>query len=82
MITNLPAHTRERIDELRTFHVAAPRSWWSRLAGQPIRCVMCGIAIGRCQQRKWAEAVAAGRTPPAGFAVPQQRTRAAAWWEV
>ncbi len=77
MITNLPAHTRERIDEIRTLHVPAVRTRWQRLWRRPPLCTMCGVPIGRCLQRKWADEVAAGRRPPAG--IPQQR--AATWWE-
>lgn len=85
MVTNLPAQTRERIDEIRTFHVPAKRSWWRLL--RPVECVMCGVPIGRCQQLKWAEQVASGERPPAGW-IPQQRkstgklpVRDATWWE-
>lgn len=78
-ITDLPAHTRQRIDEIRTYHVPAVRTWWQRLLRKPPLCTMCAVPIGRCQQRKWADDVSAGRRPPAG--IPQPRRRAA-WWEV
>jgi hypothetical protein len=68
VVTDLPAHTRERIDDIRAFHVATRRTWWHRLARKPVQCVMCGVPIGRCEQLKWAAAVAAGRRPAAGWA--------------
>lgn len=77
MITNLPAHTRERIDEIRKLHVPAVRSRWQRLLRKVPVCTMCGVPIGRCQQRKWADEVSAGARPPAG--IPRQRS--ATWWE-
>lgn len=77
MITNLPAHTRERIDEIRTYHVPNRRGLLDRLLRRPPQCTMCAVPIGRCLQRKWADEVSVGRRAPAG--IPQQR--AATWWE-
>lgn len=67
-ITDLPAHTRERIDDIRAFHVPTRRTWWHHLTRKPAHCVMCGVPIGRCEQLKWASAVAAGDRPAAGWA--------------
>jgi hypothetical protein len=67
VISELPAHTRERIDDIRAFHVPARRSWWQRLARRSATCVMCGVPIGRCLQLRWVERVVAGEQPPAGW---------------
>jgi hypothetical protein len=67
VVTNLPAHTRERIDELRTFHRPGTQRWWEKLLARPVRCVMCGQRW-MCRDRRWAEDVADGRRPAAGWA--------------
>lgn len=77
MITDLPAHTRQRIDEIRTFHVPAVRTRWQRILRKPPLCTMCAVPIGRCLQRKWADQVSSGACQPAGI----PRPRPATWWE-
>jgi hypothetical protein len=61
VITHLPAQTREQIDQIRTFHVPTTRSWSDRVFHRPPLCTMCGVPIGRCQLRRWADDVTAGR---------------------
>jgi len=61
VITHLPAQTREQIDQIRTFHVPARRSRWQRVLRKAPLCTMCGVPIGRCQLRRWADDVTAGR---------------------
>lgn len=60
MITDLPVLIRERVDYLRQHHRPAARNWWERLTRQREWCVMCG-QWWICQDRRWAEDVAAGR---------------------
>lgn len=66
MVTDLPAHTRERIDEIRKLHVPTVRTRWQRLRRRPALCTMCGVPIGRCLQRRWADEVSSGARVPAG----------------
>jgi hypothetical protein len=68
VVTDLPAHTRERIDEIRKLHVPTVRTRWQRIRRKPSLCTMCGVPIGRCEQLRWAAAVAAGERPAAGWA--------------
>lgn len=71
----LPAITRERIAEIRTFHKPAGIkltrsgrfSWWRNLF--PDRhCKMCGQPM-KCTQLRWCDDVEAGRVAPAGFRI-------------
>lgn len=87
----LPAHTRERIDEIVATHVPARRSPWEWLTRAPARCVLCAVPMDQCLQWRWMVRVLSGQIAPAGWGVPpvipQQRpaprpVRAAAWWEV
>lgn len=71
-VTQLPAHTRERIDEIRAFHRPQPRRygihWWQRLRRRPV-CLVCWEP-GECRQTRWAADVEAGRVAPVGWGMP------------
>lgn len=66
MVPELPAHTRERIAEIRALHtIERKRSrvglGWRWLAW----CRLC-CEVG-CRQLQWADDVEAGRRAPAGW---------------
>lgn len=73
---DLPAHTRERIAELRSLHGPAGIkltrrgrfAWWRNLRPDR-RCRMCGQRL-RCSQLRWCDDVEAGRVAPAGWRIP------------
>lgn len=69
---NLPAHTRERIAEIRSLHIPIPvwvptsilgwLPWMRRIEA----CVLCRMTYP-CGQINWADDVEAGRVSPAGW---------------
>lgn len=73
---DLPAHTRERIAELRALHqppgIKLTRTgrfrWWANLFPDH-RCVLC-LQQMPCSQIRWCDEVEAGRRPPAGRIQP------------
>lgn len=69
---DLPAHTRERIAEIRDLHKPVrvwirTKAWgfipWSRAADA---CIICRQPY-ECRQIRWADDVEAGRVSPAGW---------------
>jgi hypothetical protein len=70
---DLPAHTRERIAELRALHkppgiklTRRGRFAWIRNLRVDRHCKMCGQRWP-CRQLRWAADVEAGRVAPAGW---------------
>jgi hypothetical protein len=62
----LPAHTRERIAEIRAIHVLERRRIRVGMGYQIVDwCKYC-CGVG-CRQRQWADDVEAGRRKPAGW---------------
>ena len=69
----LPAHTRQRIDEIRALHqpvrirlTRRGRFAWIRNLFARDACLLCRQPYP-CRQREWADDVEAGRIAPAGF---------------
>lgn len=69
----LPAHTRERITEIRKLHqpvrirlTRTGRFAWFRSLFRRDACLLCRQPFP-CRQREWADDVEAGRIRPAGW---------------
>lgn len=69
----LPAHTRERIAEIRKLHqpvgirlTRTGRFAWFRNLFARDACLLCRQPYP-CRQREWADDVEAGRIEPAGW---------------
>jgi hypothetical protein len=65
---DLPAHTRDRIDEIRATHLPVrvwirTRRWWWRCIDV---CLLCREPY-ECRQRRWVDDVLTGRRQPAGW---------------